>query len=258
MNTDGKDKRAIMQQQISGWNIFFAKFSGMLQRWEQPPSLPLSPQVCADFFLDFAGRYNAYRKQGRSVDYIRLAGIGRDELQNSAFLAWLLDASGDHGQGADFLRCFLSCLWENGCPTEKNGRFPSSSDISGAYRTFIENSYEEEDPEQSGKQRSRIDIELDGPGFLLLIEVKIHAGETDTQLARYLGNGGKRAGNRPWGLVFVTTDGHPPADDALHGKIACVNWRSLGRAFLRHVAAMPADSHGTVIIRQFCEHITRL
>ena len=197
----------------------------------------------------FADMHGSYRKQGKAVDVWKVAGIGRDELNNSFILEWLLDCYGSHGQGDAFLRTLL----------EQCGDGSMASICAHGYRTTVEKSYDEHD-QGSGKKRSRVDIVLEGPSFLLLIEVKVDSSETDNQLERYLRIGRTRAGFRPWCLVYLTKDGRQPINTGLEdkNKVDCVSWRKLGRAFLRHVDSMPADSHGTVVIRQFCKHIINL
>ncbi|MDR1490387.1 MAG: PD-(D/E)XK nuclease family protein [Desulfovibrio sp.] len=210
----------------------------------------MKPRVCADFFEKFSALYLPFKEQGRGVDLIERAGIGRDEARNSDLLAWLLDCFGDHGQGAAFLRCVMERMGEDG------RAFPAGAESLGRYRTRREISYEESD--QSANQRSRVDVEVDGPGFLLFIEVKIDYRETGDQLQRYLDIVRARAGKRPWRLAFLTPDGRKPNDVALHGKVVCLRWADLAGDFLRHADVMPSDSHGTVLIRQFCNHISQL
>ena len=233
--------------ELSQWQCFFSKFARLARKGvAQRAYAPLNPQACAVFFAAFAGAYAACRSQGRMVDVWRVAGIGNDELRNSDILAWLLDCRGTHGQGAAFLRQLFSCLpgWKERA-------------VAADYRTRIESSYDENEPGAS-KKRSRVDIELDGPSFFLLLEIKVRSGETDNQLERYFRIGEAHKGKRPWALIFVTPDGRSPADAALHGQVHCLSWRTLGRAFALHAAIMPPDSHGTIAIQQFCAHMACL
>lgn len=235
-------------QTASRWKDFFSEFGSLWRKRSEEQQTNAAPSAYADFFAEFTSLYAPYRAQGRAVNFVQLAGIGSDELRNSAVLAWLLDCSGSHGQGAAFLRCFVSCLAE----------YAFTVDVADNYRTVVESSYDEETESLNGRRRSRVDIELDGPDFLLFIEVKTKSGESGDQLGRYLSLGQARSGKRPWALAFVTPEGRLPADSALPGRVACVSWAALGKALTRHTATMPPDSHGTVIIRQFCEHITSL
>lgn len=238
-------------QAVTQWKSFFSEFCSLWRRQSAEPTVHAAPSAYIDFFEMFAARYAPYRAQGRAVNFVQLAGIGNDELRNSALLAWLLDCSGSHGQETAFLRRFLDCVRGPGCPEG----FPIGANSSSGYRTTVESSYDEE--EQNGKQRSRVDVELDGSAFLLFIEIKIQAGEGEKQLARYLRIGRTRAGKRPWGLAFVTPAGREPVEKELCGKVACVSWRALGRSFLRHAETMP-ETHGSIIIRQICEHFIGL
>ena len=232
-----------------GWELFFTEF----KRYYIPNDLPPQayfPDISAAkiFFQQFQTIYDDFEKSGGTIDVWEVADIGKDELRNSAILGWLLDCYGSHGQGSAFLRKLL----------EQCGDGSLASTCAHGYRTTVEESYDEFDT-GSRKQRSRVDVVLDGAAFLLLIEVKVRSRETDNQLERYLRIGRARAGVRPWRLVYLTVDGRQPSDPGLKDKdkIDCVSWHKLGRAFLRHVDSMP-DSFGAVIIRQFCEHIINL
>jgi hypothetical protein len=210
---------------------------------------PILLPAWTSFFACFASAYTAYRQQGKAVDVWQLAQIGRDELRNCSILGWLLNCHGSHGQGAAFLKKLLLHM--------QCGQDRMELGLLDGYRVIIEESYDEYEP-SNDQQRSRVDIVLEGPTFLLLIEAKIQSGETDNQLERYLRIGRVRAGVRPWHLVYLTLDGRPPQDDTLKDKVVCVRWRDLGQEFLRHVDTMPVDSHGTVVIHQFCQHIIDL
>ena len=233
---------------IAQWQDFFRDFTRLAQSgaMSSDKCSSLSPNAVSTFFSAFTSIYGSDCVQGRMVDVWEAAGIGTDELRNSAILAWLLDCHGSHGQGASFLREFLACLpgWDR-------------REIAADYHTRVESSYDEGEPDAPQK-RSRVDIEVDGPSFLLLLEIKIHAGETNNQLERYCRIGESRKGNRPWALVFVTPDGRPPADTALYAQVYCLSWQTVGCAIARHAATMPQDSHGTIAIKQFCAHMARL
>ena len=237
------------QDRTAYWEYFFQCYAAF--RHMQPPQVraPILLPVWASFFSCFASVHSAHRQQGKAVDVWQLAQIGRDELRNCSILAWLLNCHGSHGQGAAFLKKFLlrTQCWQDSMESE----------CIDSYRVTVEESYDEYEP-GSDKQRSRVDIVLESPTFLLLIEAKVKSGETDNQLERYLRIGRVLAGDRPWLLVYLTLDGRPPRDGDLRDKVVCVRWRDLGREFLRYVDSMPVASHGTVVIRQFCQHIINL
>lgn len=265
-----------MEQNIYHWSLFFEEWKKTqifdpIQKWQQyfndfhrlsipnasQPS-PISTSEWAVFFQGARSSYTEHRKKGLGINFWHVAGIGKDELKNSTVLAWLLDYYGSHGQRDAFLQCFLTSVKRRyattGVPTD---HFPASSDISGDYRTNVEQSYDEHEA-ASSTYRSRIDIKVDGPGFLLLIEIKINASETGDQLARYLRVGKQQAGTRPSGVVFITKEGRLPNDTSLHDKVICLSWRELSAEFLRHTNSMPVESYGRTLIEQFCRHMALL
>ena len=231
------------------WELFFTQFAEFRHIQLPQSRAPLPISDWENFLACFANEHSAYRQQGKAVDIWKLVGLGRDELRNCSILSWLLNCHGSHGQGTVFLQALLLCA--------SSGQKHFDLELVHDYRVTVEEIHEEYEP-NNAKQRSRVDIVLEGPTFLLLIEVKVTSGETDNQLERYLRIGRTRAGVRPWCLVYLTLDGRPPKDATLKDELICVRWRDLGYAFLRHTNSMPVASHGTVAIRQFCQHIINL
>lgn len=88
-----------------------------------------------------------------------------------------------------------------------------------------------------GEQESRIDIEIEGPGFLIFIEVKVQAGETGNQLERYLAlAAAKAAEQKRWALIFLTPTGRHAAAEKLRDKIIPFSWKQLACIVDKHVS----------------------
>lgn len=115
--------------------------------------------------------------------------IELSENKISDIVAWMLNPSGSHAQGADFLNSFLSVLGVS-IPT---GRATVRRE-SPTYA--IPNS------------KRRLDILVDYPRFALAVEMKWHAKEQVAQVREYMQHLEKvRDG---YVLVFLTVDGGPP------------------------------------------------
>jgi hypothetical protein len=152
------------------------------------------------FFRNFGPALQAraeHRRLGSGINVWEASGLGWDELRNSKVLAWLLDCRGTHGQGAGILAGLLDCI------ARKSSEFPVSANTVLPYWTRIELC-------PWGENGSRVDIEVDGDGLLLFIEVKIGAMETTDQLDRYLAIGRAKARDRPWGVIYLTRHGRLP------------------------------------------------
>ncbi len=109
----------------------------------------------------------AYRANPPNLNIWEGIGIGRSELKHCAFLAWLLNPSANHCQGPLFFVSLLEEMDEVTFLEEAR---------SGKYRVVKEDNY---------KELGRIDINLIGKGFMVLIEAKIDAYLKATQLLRY-------------------------------------------------------------------------
>lgn len=135
------------------------------------------------------------RKGAFGCDPWEIAGVDRDEVRNSAILAWLLNPKGNHGLGDRALCALLSKLNLSFC-----SNFPKTPGNFCFVRT-------ESNPD--GDISNRVDIEIDSENFYLLIEVKIDALEGVKQLERYGRLADSQASDRPWAVLFLTVDGRP-------------------------------------------------
>ncbi len=182
------------------------------------------------------------RLTGTSANVWKAAGLKRDELRNSAVLAWLLDCHGEHGQGNAIMKCLLQSL-SSRYPDEN---FPKEGNAEKNYWTRTESC-------PLGEQESRVDIEIEGLEFLLLIEIKIDASETNDQLTRYLEIGKSKAQKKPWCVLYLTRDGHTPDRFANEHYLVPIKWKwvaSILEAYTKDQSSFASHS-----IRQFADHI---
>lgn len=207
----------------------------------------------AAFFQQCGHAYKALQSEGRLLNIWDVCGMKRDEMRNSAVLAWLLDCHGSHGQGRNFLDLLLAAL-----PANRPVGFPDNQDIPPSYRTKVESSSynDEEELNEPGRQ-SRVDIEIKGADFLLIIEVKIKAQETGNQLRRYL-KILEASRCRLSGLIFLTPEGRPPQDEDIRSQVVSLSWESLAKSFRKAEILKKnplADRFGPTVIWQFCNHM---
>jgi hypothetical protein len=150
------------------------------------------------------------------------AALHRNELKNASVLAWFLDPKGGHGCADVLLVDLLKLL---------TSRLPDGFPDRPSRHCIITS---EECPD--GSNASRVDIQIDDPGFFVIIEVKIDAQERPEQLERYCSIAFERACGRPWGVVFLTPEGNPSETAGKHSKrVVSVAWSTLA-ASMRRVA----------------------
>lgn len=146
-------------------------------------------------------------------------GLGRLEVAHTHTLAWLLDPKQRHGFGNRLLRALLRQIGRN--DTALSGVIVCAERSCG-------------DSGSDGAGRTDVWVEDKQNHWLLVIEAKVDAAESDGQLARYekeidrCCGGGKR-----WDVyrVFLTPNGRP-AKSARKGS--AVQWNAVSFASLVH------------------------
>jgi hypothetical protein len=177
------------------------------------------------------------KAQGAFLQVWAIAGLRRNERRNAAVLAWLLNPRGSHGCGASF----LSALFQKAAQRMPN--WPSIGPDLGL--TTVET---EEAP--IGSERDRVDIALDGPDFVLFIEVKIDALEGAEQLLRYVESArAKATAQRKNHALIIYLAPHKPVNPP--SEIAVINWRDVASA----LSETRNTGFGGVLARQYVNHI---
>jgi hypothetical protein len=131
-------------------------------------------------------------------------GLGRVETAHTTALAWLLNPSQPHGFGSRLLDALLSYLLKSACTT-------TAQAVLAEHRLML-----------SGKSLGRLDIYCEGNwltdsgnsgNWVLAIEAKIDAGESDKQLDKYDEWIKANCGNRDSIRVFLTPEGRLPESE---------------------------------------------
>lgn len=231
---------------------FFAAWEPLRPTIELEPPAPIidweqRTAQMKGFFQSFAPALQVLaeeRRLGTAINVWKAGDLRRDELRNSKVLGWLLDCRGDHGQGSRILAGLLERI------APKSVEFPQPLNTARPYWTRIESC-------PLGEKESRIDIEIDGEGLLLFIEVKIDAMETRDQLDRYLALGEAKAGRRPWNVIYLTRHGQLPSrfkEAEANARLVAASWRDVVAVLEQQVEVLP-DCFARNVLRQFAEHI---
>jgi hypothetical protein len=203
-----------LEKQLSA---FFAAFGPMLE--DGRPAKPETRKkpgdglelTCLDkFFSDLRDPLVAVRKAGLLCNPWEIASLRRDEVRNAKVLAWLLDCRGSHGFGSAVLSAILPKTFLAGLQQE------SLCD----YRVRLESC-------PDGDRGNRVDIEIDGENFYLIIEVKIDAPEGKDQLNRYCQIAQAKHRGRKWAVIYLTPQGN---DLGSREHVVCLSWRSVADA----------------------------
>lgn len=186
-------------------HIFFAQLKTILPSMMDCSTLKFVPgkrldiDVMRSFFEELAQPLYLAKRAGFFCNPWVVAQLKRDEVRNSAVLAWWLDPNETHGLSDAFLSHLLQKI-------ENENHLGLPKGVSRNCRVRVESC-------PDGDRVSRVDIEIDDPGtqnfpgFFLIIEVKIDAQESHGQLSRYCDISKRRGGNRKSVVLFLTPQG---------------------------------------------------
>lgn len=176
-----------------------------------------------DFFNGLKGwlePYYRYKKKTNrflAADFNLMDYIPKDENTLSNIFADLLNPTGPHGQGLQFLSCFLDILRE----TANKLRVPDLQLANALLGTNTQ-------PSEITVQREavtpyihntmrRMDIVIENPHVILVLENKPFAGDQEGQLSDYIDNAEKLHGCRS-ALVYLSGRGDLPSPSSIEPK----------------------------------------
>lgn len=209
------------------------------------------PSARQDFELgDLAGllgplraALQAARRQGGILNVWTIAGLRRDEVRNAGVLAAMFSAAESADRGSAFLEAFLDRI-ENG----DRSRLPTREQLAAGYSVQTEAC-------PLGAADDRVDLSIEGPDFILVIEVKIDAGEGREQLTRYetvLRRKAEALGKRA-ALVYLS----PTRPKSLPAGSFYADWSTVVKAARSVVTHRPRMDRSVqdLLLRQFAEHV---
>jgi hypothetical protein len=173
----------------------------LVKRYGLPKGTPqLSPEAFKKKFEDMRQSFADRLAAGQRANVFSLLGMERLETDHSRVLKGLLDPLGGHGEGVLFLRQFCQIAKVPDLPDTLWTTFPPAAFWVG--REF---------PIASG----RLDIIVISLAaqFLLVIENKIEASESEEQLYKYYKWMEQLKHYKFRGLGFLTLTGEPSRDD---------------------------------------------
>jgi len=200
-----------------------------------------SAQIWATEIAEFATEHDRLIREGRWVsgpeDFLSIIGRSRREAYHSAILAWLLNPQGRHGLGASLLRAVLRAC---------------GGDVEGDLRDTL-------CKQEVQRDGTRADVVVSGPGFTLVIENKVDAGEQPRQCDRIFEQFGQDPGAR---FLFLTPSGRKPASATGAAAYAfySMSYPTLTR-MIRNAHAMAeasgATTHGREVVSNYVSTLNK-
>jgi hypothetical protein len=179
------------------------------------------------------------RTTGLFLDPWSVAGLGRREVRNAAVLAsfW------DRRLCGELAPRFLEACIARVTPSVVH---PNPHDLSASYVVRTEHC-------PLGEASERVDITVEASTFLLGIEVKIDAGEGDTQLQRYREALRVRAALRNVPLTLILLGSRAPRDGIDHH----LSWRDVAIAARQVVPPKVVNrTFNERLLAQFAAHVS--
>jgi len=220
---------------------YFEEFSELTNN--QNSSVPpdnINADSMQSFFQKLSPLYQNSINSGALINVWDISGLKRDEVRNTAVLAWWLDCQGSHGLGAQLLTRIMSDLETN---------FNILSIENKPYRTRPESL-------PLGELESRIDIEISSNTALIFWEVKIDAKESKGQLTRYHDLLNAKANDKQEKcLIYLTTEsGKKRHETALTYGIT---WSQLAKTLSCELNKISNNSLSKILLSQYCEYISK-
>ena len=198
-----------------------------------------------DAMATFIDAFDRRRREGfasgdSAFNLFSVLGLDSDEVKHSKVLAWLLEATAEHGAGDAFARAFLAAAAIE-LPTDALRRYRVATEY-----VVLE---------------ARTDIVLCRRGnFAIYIENKVYAAEGADQVDREyrdmvrLGSALRVPSDRLF-AVFLTPDGRlPTSGDATRWRPLA--YSSLHHAFSEILPRVPSDK-ARLVVQDWLEAITR-
>ncbi len=195
-----------------------------------PPVVVARPELeygkLENFLTAVQGPLERMRAGGAAINPWSVAGVGQNEVRNSAVLATLWSPQQCGSLGRTFLDAFCRRI------DDPAGLLPTWGDLAAGYVVRTEHC-------PVGAASDRVDITIEGPSFVLGIEVKINAGEGLDQLGRYsrsVAQWARQRGGKRAAVVFLAP--YPPSE----ADVLKASWRDVseaGRKVVRMRAGEP-------------------
>lgn len=176
-------------------------------------------------------------QNGVFINVWEIAQLKRKEIRNAAVLGWFLNPHGSHGLNGKLLGSVLSIAGERMTPPW----FPP--------KTLSPYSVRIEDYSLGGND-DRVDIAIDGPDLVAVIEVKIDASEGREQLRRYAALAARKAemqGRLRSVVIYLSNE--PP--EILPDGTVQLTWRDIANIFRE----TSTETMGGSLAQQFGRHI---
>lgn len=236
----GETWRAHRPASTPHWTAGLATFALLwhhVRQTQQPSLSPVhQPPPGQAALANLAKAAQAIRARGDTLNPWTAAGLRQDEVRNAAVLAALLSPHQTGDLALLFLGAFLKRIGLDQ---------PDLSVLQRGYRVRTEDC-------PLGQASERVDLTIEGSGFMLGIEVKINAGEGLNQFDRYIATITSRARLAELKSCHVIVLARTRITKA---GITPATWADIASA--AYSVAQGGTSHNHHLLRAFAAHVSR-
>jgi len=220
---------------------YFEEFSELTNKQNGiiPPD-NINADNMQSFFQKLSPLYQNSINSGALINVWDISGLKRDEVRNTAVLAWWLDCQGSHGLGSQLLTRIMK-------------DFTTDFDI-----LSIENELYRTRPESLplGELDNRIDIEISSNFALIFWEIKIDAKEGEEQLNRYHDLLNIKANEKQDKcLIYLTPDSGKKKHET--SSTYGITWSQLAKSLSNELNEVSNNNLSKTLLSQYCEYISK-
>lgn len=204
------------------------------------PTANINTDNIQSFFQNLSPLYQNSINSGALINVWDISGLKRDEVRNTAVLAWWLDCQGSHGLGSQLLTRIMTDFTTN---------FDTLSIENKPYRTRPESL-------PLGELENRIDIEISSNSALIFWEIKIDAKEGEEQLNRYHYLLNIKANDKQEKCLIYLT---PESGKKRHETSSTygITWSQLAKSLSDELNEISNNRLSKILLSQYCEYISK-
>lgn len=196
-------------------------------------------------------------QEALDFNVFKMLEVHDKEVIMCRMLCGLIDPHGSHGMGSQFLKIFCKKVLSH---LDANDNFTDEElDYIG---TNVFKEYLIPDSDR------RIDLVIETKNRFIPIEVKIYAGEQQSQVYDYIKYTHQRMQltkylpQKTWKLIYLTLDGHAPSDYSTRGvyqdEIINISWKEDIREFLQECLKLSMPEQVSQIIKQYLNAVNSI
>jgi hypothetical protein len=194
-------------------------------------------------------KLDAIKNSVMDLNIFEITGLGNQEIKHSNTLAWLF-GDNEHGLKYQILEEFLKFILENG---------DNASESYANLEKYLTNPANPEKHIRILRESDNIDILLidENNKFVITIENKVEAGESEEQLFKYREFIDDKYKNFERIYIFLTKDGRLPKDKSEQGRWLTATYKMIGKSIENSLKNNKLPQETNIILSSYIDLLKR-